>query len=168
MAHRRYRISNPDNLKDAAVDSGMALGAGLVVALGAGALAYGASKITYSATTTAADAADYRRYALSGALALVGAGMQFGGDKVSAIGKVMLASAVVIPGAPMVAQKIAELAAPSAPAGTAPSQGMYGYGNSAGMGGMGFSTGYNQGLPPAFNASAGMGVNSGVSSYYRA
>jgi hypothetical protein len=45
---------------------------------------------------------------------------------------------------------------------------MYPYGNSAGMYGMGFSTGYNQGLPPAFHSSSGMGVNSGVSSFYRA
>lgn len=126
MKHRR-RFSNPDNLKDVAIDSGMALAAGAGAAVAAGAVMVGVSKIEYAASTPAADQAMYRTALASGILALVGMGMQYGGPKVAGAGKALLVGAVAIPGSMIVATKLSAAMAPALPApSTAPSQGMYG------------------------------------------
>jgi len=127
MKHRR-RFSNPDNLKDVAIDSGMALAAGAAVAAGAGAVMVGVSKIEYAASTPAADQAMYRTALASGILALVGAGMQYGGPKVAGAGKALLVGAVAIPGSVFVANKLSAAMAPALPApATGTSSGMYAF-----------------------------------------
>ena len=125
MKHRR-RFSNPDNLKDVAIDSGMAVAAGAGAAVAAGAVMVGVSKIEYAASTPAADQAMYRTLLGSGILALVGAGMQYGGPRVAGMGKALLVGAVAIPGSVMVATKLAAAMAPALPAATPTSSGMYG------------------------------------------
>lgn len=125
MKYRRF--GNPDNLKDVAIDSGMALAAGAGAGVVAGAAMVGVSKIEYAPSTTPADAAMYRTLLGSGILALVGAGMQYGGPKVAGMGKALLVGAVAIPGSVMVATKLAAAMAPALPApSTAPSHGMFG------------------------------------------
>jgi len=125
MKYRRF--GNPDNLKDVAIDSGMALAAGAGAAVVAGAAMVGVSKIEYAPSTTPADAAMYRTLLGSGILALVGAGMQYGGPKVAGMGKALLVGAVAIPGSVMVAQKLSAAMAPALPAAAAPSSGMYAF-----------------------------------------
>lgn len=122
MKHRKF--GNPDNLKDVAIDSGMALAAGAGAAVAAGAVMVGVSKIEYAPTTSASDAAMYRTLLAGGILALVGAGMQYGGPKVAGLGKALLVGAVAIPGSTAVAVKLASAMAPAAPAPT--SSGLYG------------------------------------------
>jgi len=128
-SHMKYRrLSNPDNLKDVAIDSGMALAAGAGAAVAAGAVMVGVSKIEYAANTPAADQAMYRTALASGILALVGAGMQDGGPKVAGAGKALLVGAVAIPGSVFVANKLSAAMAPALPApSTAPSHGMYAF-----------------------------------------
>lgn len=121
------RLSNPDNLKDVAIDSGMALAAGAGAAVAAGAVMVGVSKIEYAASTPVADQAMYRTLLASGILALVGAGMQYGGPKVAGAGKALLVGAVAIPGSVFVANKVQSAMAPALPAPTAPSHGMYAF-----------------------------------------
>lgn len=128
MKHRR-RFSNPDNLKDVAIDSGMALAAGAGAAVAAGAVMVGVSKIEYAASTPVADQAMYRTLLASGILALVGAGMQYGGPKVAGAGKALLVGAVAIPGSVFVANKVQSAMAPALPAPSAarPTGGMYAF-----------------------------------------
>lgn len=121
------RLSNPDNLKDVAIDSGMALAAGAGAAVAAGAVMVGVSKIEYAASTPVADQAMYRTLLASGILALVGAGMQYGGPKVAGAGKALLVGAVAIPGSVFVANKVQSAMAPALPAPTRTSNGMYAF-----------------------------------------
>ena len=127
MKHRR-RHMNPESIGEVAKDSGMALGAGAVVAVGAAAAMVAADKITYSSTTTPADAASYRTLAASGMVGVLGVALQWGNPTLAALGKAMLVVAVAAPGAVFVKGKLDSAmapAAPAAPALTAPSQGMY-------------------------------------------
>lgn len=126
MKHRR-RFSNPDSIKEVAIDSGMALAAGAGAAVAAGAVMVGVSKIEYAASTPAADQAMYRTALASGILALVGAGMQYGGPKVAGAGKALLVGAVAIPGSMIVATKLSAAMAPALPAPTGTSSGMYAF-----------------------------------------
>lgn len=160
MKHRR-RFSNPDNLKDVAIDSGMALAAGAGAAVAAGAVMVGVSKIEYAASTPAADQAMYRTALASGILALVGAGMQYGGPKVAGAGKALLVGAVAIPGSVMVATKLAAAMAPALPApSTAPSQGLYDYR----MEGWSPSQSRSLGAPSGFVANPSVNISSFIPS----
>lgn len=159
MKHSR-RFSNPDNLAGVAKDSGMALAAGAAAAAGAGLAMVGVSKITYDAATPVADQAMYRTLAGSGILALAGALMQYGGEKVAGVGKALLVTAVALPGSVFVASKVQSAMAPAAAnplLPTAPSQGLFGS----------WPTGQNAGLPMGSHNSAGMGVNTGANYYGR-
>lgn len=129
MMHHRRRHMNPESIGEVAKDSGMALGAGAVVAVGAAAAMVAADKITYSATTTPADAASYRTLAASGMVGALGVALQWGNPTLAALGKAMLVVAVAAPGAVFVKGKLDSAmapAAPAAPALTGTSQGMYG------------------------------------------
>lgn len=160
MKHRR-RISNPDSIKEVAIDSGMALAAGAGAAVAAGAVMVGVSKIDYAAATPAADVAMYRTLLGSGILALVGMGMQYGGPKVAGAGKALLVGAVAIPGSMMVATKLAAAMAPALPApSTGPSQGMFGLSPQYMAPALGAPSGAlpdysSQFRTPAFNAAMG-------------
>lgn len=128
MKHSR-RFSNPDNLAGVAKDSGMALAAGAAAAAGAGLAMVGVSKITYDAATPVADQAMYRTLAGSGILALAGALMQYGGEKVAGVGKALLVTAVALPGSVFVASKVQSAMAPATaavnPLVAAPSAGLF-------------------------------------------
>lgn len=125
MKHRR-RHMNPESIGEVAMDSAKALGAGAVVAVGAAAAMAASDKITYSATTTPADAASYRTLAASGMVGALGVALQWGNPMLAALGKAMLVVAVAAPGAVFVKGKLDSAMAPAAPALTAPTQGMYG------------------------------------------